>query len=232
MSAAHILDVVQGTPEWEQARCGFVTASRCSDVIAMKQRGKGEKAERADYRAEIVSERLTHQPYPQHISRVRAVEWGNAQEGFAADAYEIERGVLVDTVGFVLHPSIAWFGCSPDRFVGDVGMLQIKCPDTRTHLEWLQRGTIPVEHAPQLLSELACNPEREWVDFMSFDPRLPRHLQTFIRRYERNDKLVAMVEAEVRHFNSEVEEVLAALPQKPQGAVLLMDQPYVDELEF
>lgn len=217
----------QGSELWIQARVGLVTASRCADVIAMTKKGEG--ADRRNYRTELICERLTGQPYPQYVSQ--EMQWGRDQEPFARAAYELQRDVLVETAGFIVHPRIAKFGASPDGLVGDDGMIQIKCPTTKTHLEWMLGGVTPVEHMAQMLAELSCT-ERAWCDFVSFDPRLPEHLQLFVRRFERNDKLIAALESEVQHFNYELEETLAALPAKPQGIVIAMDAPNADEMEF
>lgn len=231
MSPAEALTLTQGSREWIEARIGFVTASRASEVIAMKKGSKEEKAERASYRMEVISERLTGEPYPCSFERARQVVWGKENEPFARTAYELRNGVLVDTVGFVMHPSIPMFGCSPDGLVGDRGMIQIKCPATRTHLEWMLGGVVPAEHCPQMLSEFACNPERIWCDFVSFDPRLPEHLQLFVVRYDRDEKMVAMMEMLVRQFNAEINQVLAALPQRQQIADVL-DWPREGEVEL
>ena len=111
------------------------------------------------------------------------MQWGLDQEPFARAAYELHAGVLVETCGFVLHPQIARFGASPDGLVGDdQPLIQIKCPTTKTHLEWMMAKTIPLEHIPQMLAELSCT-GREWADFVSFDPRLPEHLQLFVLRF-------------------------------------------------
>lgn len=228
LTIQELAELEQGSELWAQARCGLVTASRCGDVIAMTK--KGESADRRNYRTELICERLTGVPYPQFVSR--EMQWGREQEAFARAAYEMQRDVLVETVGFVPHPTIALFGCSPDGYSGDRGMVQFKCPATTTHLTWMLSGAIPVEHVPQLLGELACNPEREWIDFASYDPRLPAHLQFFARRFARDQKLIATLESEVVHFNAEIEQVLALLPQQPQGVVLSMDRTDADELQF
>jgi hypothetical protein len=190
---------------------------------------KGEAATRRDYRGEKICEILTGNPYPHYISQ--EMQWGIEQEPFARAAYEMQRDVLVETCGFVLHPDVARFGASPDGLVSEDGMLQIKCPTTRTHLSWMLGGVIPVEHCPQMLGEMACT-GRAWCDFVSFDPRLPSHLQLFVRRFERSDSLIAQLETEVVHFNREIDEVLAALPQKPQGIVIAMDHIDPEELVF
>jgi hypothetical protein len=207
----------QGTDEWAQARCGLVTASRSADVIAMLKNGKGEKSERAAYRSELICEILTGVPYPRFVSK--EMQWGIDQEPFARAAYELQQNVLVETCGFILHPGIDRFGASPDGLVGDDGLIQIKCPNTSTHLGWMLAGTVPVEHMAQMLGEMSCT-QRAWVDFVSYDPRLPLHLQLFVRRFVRDPKLIAVLEKEVEHFNAEIDGQIAALPQKPQGIVL------------
>jgi putative phage-type endonuclease len=227
MSTPVQIDCVQGTREWLQARCGLVTASRCGDVVAMTK--KGEAAPRRDYRTELISEILTGRPYPRYVTQ--EMRWGIEQERFARAAYEMQRNVLVEICGFIPHPDIPRFGASSDGLVGDDGLVQIKCPNTTTHLAWLLSGTIPVEHMPQMLAEMSCT-QRTWCDFVSYDPRLPEHLQLYVKRFARDEKLSAVLEREVIHFTQELDEQIAALPPKPQGVVLSMDQVAHDELVF
>ena len=222
-----ILDVEQGTERWAQERCGRITASRCGEVIATTK--KGEAAARRDYRTELIIERLTGVPVAQYVSR--EMQWGLFQEPFARAMYEITRGIEVDQAGFVVHPHIPYFGCSPDGLVGDDGMIQIKCPNTTTHLAWWMAGAIPLEHIPQMLAELAVT-GRRWVDFVSFDPRLPERLQLFVRRYTRDEKHVASMETEVVHFNGELEGAIKALPAGPQPVAKLLEFKNSEEVEF
>jgi hypothetical protein len=221
------IDCVQGSEEWAEARCGLVTASRAADVIAMTK--KGEAAARRNYRTELVVEILTGQPAPRYVSP--EMQWGIDQEPFARAAYELRHDLLVATCGFILHPEIPRFGASPDGLIGRDGLIQIKCPNTSTHLGWMLGGTVPLEHAPQMLAELACT-GREWCDFVSYDPRLPHHLQLFVRRFSRDDALIATLETEVEHFNAELDSVLASLPQAGQGIVLAMDHTDPEEIQF
>jgi predicted phage-related endonuclease len=222
------LECVQGSELWAKLRCGYSTASRSADMIATTK--KGESAERAGYRTELICERLTGIPYPRHVTK--EMQWGLDHEDEAAAAYELATGELVDKCGFVIHPTVSMFGASPDRLVGDVGLLQIKCPTTKKHLEWMLAGKIPVEHVPQMLAELSCDPVREWCDFMSYDPRLPEHLQRFIRRYHRDEKLIQALEAEVIHFNSEIDAVIKSLPPGPAPVVKLLDHADPEEMQF
>ena len=117
MTAPEMLLLEQGSEPWIQARVGLVTASRCYDVIAMTK--KGESAARRNSRSELICEILTGQPYPQYVSH--EMQWGIDQEPFARAAYEMQRDILVETCGFVLHPNLARFGASPDGLVGDDG---------------------------------------------------------------------------------------------------------------
>lgn len=226
--------VVQGSAEWKQIRCGIVTASRVGDLLATK--GKDNKkqwaASRDKYRTELVCEMLTGIPTPTSAEYARQVQWGKEQEQFARAEYEMDRGVDVELCGFAMHPDIARFGCSPDFLVGDDGMGQIKCPTTATHLGWLKEGKVPLEHMPQMLAEMSCT-RRDWCDFVSFDPRLPKHLQKFIRRYERNQQFVELLENEVIIFNSEIADELAQLPGNgPQLVVNALDQADRDERDW
>jgi hypothetical protein len=238
MTNIELANLEQGSIEWKQARAGIFTASRAADGTAAKKQTKAqiaqgifeETAERSKYRTELICEILTGQPYPHFVSQ--DMMWGSANEPFARAAYELQQDVLVETCGLIMHPDIPRFGASCDGLIGKDGILEVKCPTTRTHLEWLMAGVVPTEHVPQMLAQMACT-GRQWVDFVSFDPRLPAHLQLFGRRFRRDEKLIDTLENEVVHFTKELDEVLAALPQGPaQPIATLLEMPRVDELEF
>jgi len=225
-----IFQCEHGSAEWLRARCGIVTASRCGDLLAVTKKGT-EAAARRNYRAELIAEILTTRATQHYVTR--EMEWGIEHEHFARAAYEVERDVMVDTPGFVLHPTVDRFGASPDGFIGSDGLVQIKCPNTANHLEWLMGGTIPEEHAPQMLAELACT-GRSWNDFVSFDPRLPQHLQLFVRRMHRDDRLVNQLEDAVVAFTTEIDEFIATLPPRPgpQLVISIAEGRRNDEVEF
>jgi hypothetical protein len=227
--APMIFECEHGSPEWLRARCGIVTASRCVDLLATTKKGT-EAAARRNYRAELIAEILTGRAAQHYVTR--EMEWGIEQEQYARAAYEIHSNIFVETPGFVLHPTVDRFGASPDGLVGDLGLVQIKCPNTSTHLEYMLAGAIPLEHAPQMLAEMACA-GRMWNDFVSFDPRLPPHLQLFVKRYYRDDALIAQLEQAVTQFNAEIDAVIAQLPRRgPQAVVAAMDHTDPSELIF
>jgi putative phage-type endonuclease len=199
----------QRSDEWRMARCGKVTASEISNVLSKPAKGKQETAGRANYRAQIIAEILTKKPQDDpYISR--PMQWGIDQEPFARAAYELERGFMVDTVGFCDHPRIENFGCSPDGLVSDEGLVQFKCPNTATHIEYLLKGEVPAEYQAQMFAEMACT-GRLWCDFVSFDPRLPEDLQFFVKRLHWDEARIVEIEQKVVEFLGEVRDVLNRL---------------------
>ena len=201
--------IEQGSDAWKALRAGKVTASRVADVLSKVK--SGESAGRKNYRMDLVAERLTGKPADSFTNS--AMQWGTEQEPFARIAYETHKGLFVEQVPFVDHPTIEWFGCSPDGLVGEDGLLEIKCPNTTTHLEYLQEGKPPSKYIPQMMAQMACT-GRKWCDFASFDPRLPEDLQLFVVRLNWDDAYIQEMEAEVKQFLNEVEATLLKLKRK------------------
>lgn len=219
------IDCDQGSKEWFEARLGCVTSSRVADVIAKLKRKEGEAACRRDMRWEIVCEMLTQKPTENYVSRW--MKEGVEKEPLARAEYEVRYGVFVKQVGFVYHPTIKMAGASPDGLVGDDGMVEFKCPRIDTHLGYLVEGVIPKEYEPQLIWQLACDPERQWVDFCSFHPEVPDEYQIFRKRLHRagkigEDRVEALIggyELEVEQFLGECEETLQALKERNREAL-------------
>jgi len=201
--------IVQGSPEWHALRIGKVTASRVADVLSKAK--TGESASRRNLRTELIVERLTGKKTEGFTNA--AMEWGVETEPLARAAYEVATGNLVDQVAFVDHPTIKWFGCSPDGLVGDDGLVEIKCPQSTTHLEYLEADQPPKKYIPQMMAQMACT-GRKWCDFVSFDPRLPDGLQLFIVRVNADDKYILAMENEVTEFLAEVEATVASLNKR------------------
>jgi putative phage-type endonuclease len=191
--------VIQGSNEWLAERAGCVTASCFKNVLAKIK--SGEASTRRNYRLVLVTERLTGQPLETYENE--AMRWGKAQEPFARMAYEESTGYIVEEVGFLKHPSIEWCGGSPDGCIDDDGLIEIKCPYVSTvHVETLQSG-MPSEHMAQCQGNLWIS-GRHWIDFVSFDPRMPPHLQLYTERVRRDDRYIAILETEVHAFLKEV----------------------------
>lgn len=196
----------QGSIEWLAARVGKVTASRVADVIATTKTGYG--ASRANYMAELIAERLTGQPAERYTNA--AMAHGTATEPEARDLYAFMVDAEVEQVGLVEHPTVADSGASPDGLVGDDGLVEIKCPNTATHIETLLGQTVPAKYVTQMQWQMACT-GRQWCDFASYDPRLPESMRIFIQRVERDEEYIAWLETEVTKFLTELDEKVAAL---------------------
>lgn len=207
-----VVDCEQGTPEWHAARAGRVTASRMADLLATTKTGWG--ASRANYRAELVAERLTGQVAESFLSS--AMKWGLETEPEARRTYSFLTDREVMPVGFVLHPTIEMAGASPDGLVGPDGLVEIKCPGTAKHIDTLLNDSIADEYLKQMYWQMICT-GREWCDFVSYDPRLPARMQLFVKRIYRAD-IPADMEDKVRAFLKEVDDTVSALSTKFQLA--------------
>jgi len=190
----------QRTEEWFAARLGKVTASRVADVIAKTK--SGYSTSRDNYMAQLVCERLTGQQGESFTNS--AMQWGTETEPLARSAYEASTDIMVEELGFVLHPKIEMAGASPDGLVGLFGMLEIKCPNTATHIEALLTETVPTKYITQMQWQMACA-QRQWCDYVSFDPRIRADLQLFVKRVEFDAPYVAMLEEEVIKFLKELD---------------------------
>lgn len=213
---------LQRTDEWFSARLGKLTASRIADVCARTKTGWG--ASRKNYMAELVAERLTGARAEGFTNA--AMQWGTDMEPEARIAYEFYRDATVSEVGFVPHPSIAETGASPDGLVGDDGLLEIKCPNTATHIDTLRGGSLPEKYFLQIQWQLACT-GRDWCDFVSYDPRLPESMRLFVDRVKRDDAAISAIEKDVSEFLTELREIVRDLrskyePELPEAARLLM----------
>lgn len=196
----------QGTQEWFQARCGLATASRFKDILATIK--SGEAASRRNYRAQLVCERLTG--VIQDAYQNEAMRWGTDNEPFARIAYEAS-GNIVQEIGFIKHETLM-AGASPDGFVGDDGAVEIKCPNTATHIDTLLNG-MPTDHIPQVQGQMWIT-GRAWIDFISYDPRLPENMQLHVQRIERNEEYIKTLEKEVTKFLAEVDQTIEQLTRK------------------
>jgi putative phage-type endonuclease len=185
---------------WVQARLGKVTASRVSDVLAMTKKGPSER--RQHYMAELIAERLTGMPKEPFLNS--AMLWGVETEYAARRAYENHSGESVEIVWFIDHPTIPMSGASPDGYVGDKGLLEIKCPLSQTLVEMHMAGEVPDKYVLQMQWQMACT-GRRWCDFVGFDSRIKGPASLFVRRVDRDDAMIDEMEASVMAFLAEID---------------------------
>ena len=201
-------DYPQGSGEWQEIRCGKVTASKITDIMAKSKSSGKPLAGRATYMGQLIAERLTSVKSDGFSNA--AMQWGIETEPQAIAAYEFLNDVEVGRIAFADHKTIKFSGASPDGLVDDKGLIEIKCPNTATHIGYLISQKIPKKYVDQMQWQMACL-DKKWCDFMSFDPRMPEHLNKLITRVNRDDKYIQEMETEVIKFNSEIDEKLKTL---------------------
>jgi len=201
----------QRTHAWLMARVGHATGSRFKDVMARltpKKVGEiGAPAQaRIDYLAELAVERITGDPTAHYVNSY--MQWGIDQEPAAKARYADKTGAEIEEVGFIRHNELA-AGVSPDGVVLLEGLIEIKCPAQATHLATLRNG-MDNKHLPQVQGAMWIT-GAAWCDFVSFDPRFPKGLDLYIQRVERDQKFINALEAEVRLFLAELDEITTTL---------------------
>lgn len=189
----------QRTDSWYAQRLGFCTGSRVNDALAKKG-----SATRENYLWQLVAERLTGISQD-NFQPTAAMIRGTEQEPISKAAYEATTGRFVTDVGFVKHPTIQWFGASPDGLIDDDGVLEMKNPNSATHLQYLKSGEPPTKYKNQMICQILCT-GRKWADFVSFDSRLPESKQLFIVRYEPTNEEIEKLLTGVQEFLAEVEK--------------------------
>lgn len=207
-----IVQCAQGSQTWFQARCGKVTASEVGNVMAFLKKGEkkgGDTAARLAYKYKLIAEILTGTTdmdgYMSDCMRD-----GNEYEPIARAAYEYRNDVSVDQVGFIIHPTIKRFGCSPDGLIAPNGGLEIKSPKTKTHIGYMLAGTLPPDYEPQVMTNIACA-AADWWDFTSYGIRMQKRYQLLTVRVYRDDKRIAEIEQGVLSFWQEVDDLLGEI---------------------
>lgn len=205
--------MLQQTEDWFLQRLGFVTASRVSDVMAKTK--TGYSATRDNYMMELLCQRLTGKREESYTNF--AMQRGTEMEPIARGCYEAKSGVMVEEAGFIKHKTIAFFGASPDGLVSTDGLLEIKCPNTKQHVEFLRTGKPDNKYQWQMLCQMECS-DREWCDFVSFDDRMPAPLQYASVRFNRDEKRIDEMRSEVLLFLSELDSIENEMRQKIKEA--------------
>lgn len=201
--------IEQGSDAWKAMRCGKVTGSRIADIV--RKTRTGVSATRQTYLGQLVAERLTNTVRDGFKSP--SMKWGNDAEPEARLTYSIMMGETIEQIAFVDHPRVAMSGASPDGLVGERGLVEIKCPDVDTHIGYLLGDAIPADYITQMQWQMACT-ERDWCDWVSFDPRMPEDMRLEVRRVERDDVMIAELEHQVMKFLAEVEDTIERLVAK------------------
>jgi putative phage-type endonuclease len=207
----NIINCEQGSDAWKRYRAGKVSASGIADIMATIK--SGEAASRANYRAQLVCETLTGEPHEDGFQSPEMLR-GIQLEPEARAAYSLATLQDVKQVGLVVHPTNDRIVASPDGLVGANGLVEFKVPMTKTHIKYIQLGTVPSEYKYQMMGQMLCC-ERDWCDFCSYDPRMPHEYQLFIIRFRPDPKEMILMETAIMTFLKEVDETIENLKQRP-----------------
>lgn len=193
----------QRSDEWFKARLGKATGSKFHDICSFTR--SGESAYRRNYRYQLIAERLTGEKQDFYMNA--AMQWGVDNEDSARLAYEFATGNVVEEAGFIEHPTIKDAGISPDGLIGDDGGVEIKCPETATHIQTLTTNEVPSKYMEQVDGAMWVT-GRKWWDFVSYDPRMPEDLAMVIIRVERSNARLRSLETNIVDFLEEVDQEL------------------------
>lgn len=204
-------NIEQGSSEWFEARLGKITASRVSDVLATGRNGS-ESLTRKKYRNELIRERLTGKRLEGYTNA--AMERGTLLEPIARAAYEVKYNVFVEQVHFVNHPVINNAGASPDGLIDIDGLIEIKCPNPETHIDYILSDgqSLKARYFDQVQWQLACT-NRFYCSLVSFDPDMIDELQLCVVNIDRDNEYIAKMEAEVIKFDNEITETILKLKE-------------------
>lgn len=195
-----LYDCVQGTPEWLGLRAGIPTASNFDKIVTPK----GAASKQAEkYMFLLLAERLMGHPVEER-GYSHWMDRGSEEESRAVSFYEFQRDMETVKVGFITNDA-GTIGCSPDRLVGDNGLLEIKVPSEAIHMGYLlETGSAYDEYRVQVQGQLWIA-EREFSDVLSWHPELPPALV----RIERDEGCIQLLKAAVPAFSLELERQYA-----------------------
>jgi len=211
----------QGSDGWLYDRLGHLTSSGAIDAINFLKNGN-ESVARKKYKVQVVTERLTGIPRDSYLDRLRIIKWGKEQEENARLAYEFVTGNKVEEVGFIKHHSIDNLGASPDGLILSDGLVEFKCPESTTHIDYILSGIVPDEYIPQMIDQLLVT-ERDWCDFVSYDPRLDINNRIFIVRFKPTTQEIIDFEKKAKDFLSETNELFLRLKTGNKRSVIKVE---------
>lgn len=205
-------DLVQGTPEWRDVRCGMVTASVVAKLLTPTLKVADNDTSRGIV-ATLVTERLTG--LSSDDGATSSDMWrGIHSEPYARAAYS-EHHAPVREMGFMSRDDWGFqIGYSPDGLVGDDGLVEIKCPRAKNHFVTVIRDEVPAQHMAQLQAALLVS-GRSWIDFVSFFGGMPLYRKRVTPDPAWRDAIVAAgtaFEAQAQELSAAYREASAGLP--------------------
>ncbi len=217
-------DIEQRSAEWFAQRCGMVTASAVGKLLTPTLKVADNDASRA-LTATLVAERITGWA---EETRMTPDMWrGVEHEPFARDTYSGHYEQAVE-IGFMVRREDDWtLGYSPDGLVRDDGLIEIKCPRAKSHLNTILTDQVPPSYMAQLQAGLLVS-GREWIDYVSFCGGMP----LYVKRVLPDPAWHKAVTAACQKFETTAAEMGAAYKQATTGLAPTERVPSLDDMEF
>ena len=196
--------MIQGSDEWRASRLGKITASRIADVIT------GTVDKRRAYMMQLVAERLTGVSHDM-TRTTPEMQRGTDLEHVARTLFSLKTGLTVEQTGFLIDISMPGMGASPDGIiVQEDAVIEIKVPNSTTHLSYFLDKKLPSKYKAQVNAQLLVT-GRSFAYFVSYDDRIPAHLQLLIVRVERDNDYIQIMRSKVAQFLKELDMLLETL---------------------
>lgn len=206
VQAVEYFDCEQNSEAWDQCRMGVITASSFSKILA-----KGNGITRTKYLRTLAGERMADTPEENYSNEY--MNRGHELEQQAVEAYEAKTGNKAELVGFAKYLG---FGASPDRLVGEDGLVEIKTANLGIQIERLERLikirkenkpehlALPPEHRAQVQGQLFIT-NRQWCDFVSYHSlKLP----IFVIRVPRDKEYIADLHEALKIAEIEINTII------------------------
>lgn len=197
-----VYNVQQGTQEWAAARRGIPTASNFHKILTPG--GKPSEQAKA-YLRHLIAELIIGVPLD--APKTSWMERGNELEGEAVCFYEYDRDIAVQEVGFITDDLDRW-GASPDRLIGEDGLLEIKCPSPEVHVAYMLYKDVDAVYRVQLQGQLFVA-ERDWTDICSYHPLM----DPVIVRVGRDEEFIGKLKSALEQFTESLESEKARLKE-------------------
>lgn len=205
MHEVNYIEVEQGSQEWLQSRLGKITASRAKDLMATVR--YGEAAGYRNYKTELAVERITGKRAERYVTK--QMEYGTETESVAATMYQLQTGNIATVCGaFEIDGSNVL--ASPDRLVGDDGLIEIKCRELANHVESMLSDKVPDEYYKQIQFQLWVT-NRKWCDYVSYGDEMPENAQLFIKRIERDEEVINEIIERVEQIEDDITKLIEAV---------------------
>lgn len=220
----HIIDVEQNSPEWHDARRGLVTASVVGKLLTPTLKVADNDTSRA-LTTTLVAERITG--VTEETRLTDDMFRGILSEPYARDLYSGHYQQAVEA-GFFVREEDGWtLGYSPDGLVGTEGLIEVKSPRAKGHLNTILAGEVPAPYVAQCQAALLVT-GRKWLDYVSFHGGMP----LFVKRVYPDPQWLDAFEAACRTFEQNAVALVADYRTRIVGLPATEPIPAYAEVEL